>query len=244
VTAGARVRLGMLTPSSNTVLEPVTARLLAGIPQASAHFARFRVTEIALSGASDAQFDLAPMLAAAELLADARCDAICWNGTSASWLGVERDRALCAAIEERTGIPATSAVLALLDAFVGAGVKRYGLVTPYVEDVQQAIVAELARHGFACGVERHAGIRVNFDFAAIPPATIAAMIREAAAAGPDAIAVICTNMDGATIAAQLESENGVAVLDSIAVALWGALRLAGVDPAPLREYGRLLGESR
>jgi maleate isomerase len=43
-----RRRIGMLTPSSNTVLEPVTQRLLAGTPAITAHFSRFRVTEIAL----------------------------------------------------------------------------------------------------------------------------------------------------------------------------------------------------
>ena len=45
----SRTLIGMLTPSSNTILEPVTASILAGIPHASAHFGRFRVTEIALS---------------------------------------------------------------------------------------------------------------------------------------------------------------------------------------------------
>lgn len=41
------VRIGLLTPSSNTVLEPVSAAMLAGLPEASAYFSRFRVTEIA-----------------------------------------------------------------------------------------------------------------------------------------------------------------------------------------------------
>ncbi|TFI17788.1 Asp/Glu/hydantoin racemase, partial [Herbaspirillum sp. 3C11] len=44
-----RTLLGMLTPSSNTTLEPVTTAMIADIPEASAHFGRFRVTEIALS---------------------------------------------------------------------------------------------------------------------------------------------------------------------------------------------------
>jgi hypothetical protein len=52
-----RVLLGMLTPSSNTVLEPVTAAMLAGLPEVSAHFGRFRVTEIALSRQALGQFD-------------------------------------------------------------------------------------------------------------------------------------------------------------------------------------------
>src|ERR1700676_4087486 len=46
------VRLGILPPSSNTVLEPVTAAMLSGAPDATAHFARFKVTEIALTDAA------------------------------------------------------------------------------------------------------------------------------------------------------------------------------------------------
>ncbi|MGW2766194.1 polysaccharide deacetylase family protein [Streptomyces sp. NPDC001275] len=106
-------RLGMLTPSSNTCLEPVTYRLL-GITGAdagvTAHFARVPVTRIALDDGCDAQFDTAPMLAAARQLADAKVDVIAWNGTSGSWLGVDRDRALCAAITEAIGVPATTSI--------------------------------------------------------------------------------------------------------------------------------------
>ena len=60
------LRLGMLTPSSNTVLEPLTAAMLAALPGASAHFARFRVVAIDLGEGSRAQFDLSPVVAAAE----------------------------------------------------------------------------------------------------------------------------------------------------------------------------------
>src|ERR1700757_393578 len=68
------IRLGMLTPSSNTTLEPVTSAMLAGLPGVSAHFSRFRVTEIALTDEALAQFDDRPILVAAELLAHARVD--------------------------------------------------------------------------------------------------------------------------------------------------------------------------
>ena len=40
-------RVGMLTPSSNTVLEPYTAAMFAPFGEAaSVHFARFRVTRL------------------------------------------------------------------------------------------------------------------------------------------------------------------------------------------------------
>jgi maleate isomerase len=80
------------------------------------HFGRFRVTEIALNERALAKFDDGPRLEAAGPLADARVKAICWNGTSAGWLGFDTDRALCAAIERR-GVAASSSVLSLADTF-------------------------------------------------------------------------------------------------------------------------------
>lgn len=234
-----RVLLGMITPSSNTTLEPVSARLLAGLPEVSCHAGRFRVTEISMGAGALGQFDMSPMLAAADLLADAHCNAICWNGTSAGWLGFDRDRALCTEIERRTGIRATSSVLALLDAFRLAGVTRYGLVSPYTEDIQQAIVANFARSGFNCVAERHTGITVNFDFSTIEPARIDRMLDEVAEARPQAVVVLCTNMDGTGLAADFERRSGVLLLDSIATAAWGALRAAGVDTRRVQGWGRL-----
>lgn len=236
------IRIGMLTPSSNTVLEPVTARMLHAVPGVTAHFARFRVTEIGMGSASQAQFDLSPMLAAAQLLADARCSAICWGGTSAGWLGAERDRELCAAIEARTGIRATSAVLSLLQAFRAANVGRYALVTPYVREVQEAVIAQLDKAGFECTAERHGGRSVNFEFSQIGRDEIAAMMRAVAKPKPDAIVVLCTNMDGASLAETIESECGTLVLDSIAVALWGTMHICGADRARLAGWGRLFRE--
>jgi maleate isomerase len=237
-----RVLLGMLTPSSNTVLEPVCAAMLRGLPEISAHFARFGVTEIALSGAALDQFEIAPMVEAAALLADARVQALCWNGTSASWLGLARDRALCAAITARTGIPATSSVLALEDIFRRSRVARFGLVTPYLGEVQARIVANFQQEGFACAAERHLGISDNFAFSEVAPETLAALIREVAAARPQAIAVLCTNLRAAGIVERLEREIGIPIHDSVATALWSSLRLAGVAPSRVAGWGRLFRE--
>ncbi|TDY20492.1 hypothetical protein B0G81_0653 [Paraburkholderia sp. BL6665CI2N2] len=69
-----RIRLDILTPSSNTALEPMTAAMLSELPHVSAHFARFTVTEIALSEQALGQFDVSRILAAARQLAEARVD--------------------------------------------------------------------------------------------------------------------------------------------------------------------------
>ena len=234
------IRLGMLTPSSNTVLEPATYGLLAGVPHVTAHFQRLRVLSISLEGGSTGQFDAAPMVAAAEMLADAKVHAICWNGTSGAWLGLEVDRALCEAVAARTGVPATTATLALMDALRRLGARRYGLVTPYLAEVQAAIVARWAAEGLECAAERHLDDPGNFSFAEHDEATVSRMVREAAAGRPDAVVVHCTNFRGGAVAPALEAELGLPVLDSVSVALWGAVRAAGGDPAPLAaRWGRV-----
>jgi maleate isomerase len=237
-----RIFLGMLTPSSNTTLEPVTARMLAGLPEITPHFGRFRVTEISLADRALGQFELEPMLAAAELLADARCHSICWNGTSAGWLGFERDRELCRAIEARTRVRACSSVLAVEKIFRATGVSRFGMVSPYTDEVVAAIRRNFGAEGFELSAEKHIGITVNFDFSEIEPETIAGMVREVARARPQAIIVFCTNMDGASLAEGLEREVGIPIYDTIATAVWASLRTAGVQPDRVRNWGRLFRE--
>ena len=234
-----RTRLGMLTPSSNSVLEPVTYAMLAGAPGISAHFSRFRVTEIALDAQALDQFDPSRMLPAADLLADAKVDAMAWNGTSASWLGIERDRSLCEAISARTGKPATTSTLACIDAVRSSGAQRVGFVTPYTDDVQMRIGKVWAGEGIACHAERHLGLRDNFSFGEVAPARIADMIRAVAAEGCDAIVVLCTNMDGAAITEALERELDVLILNSVAVTLWRTMLLADADPRILSGWGRV-----
>ena len=235
-------RLGMLTPSSNTVLEPVTYSMLAGVPDVTAHFSRFPVTEIALSPGALGQFDDSNILRAAALLAHAKVDVIAWNGTSAAWIGFESDERLCVRIEAATGIRACTTVLAYRDIFHQTGARRIGLVTPYTDDVQARIRTNWGNAGFDCVAERHVGLSDNFSFATVSPARIGGMIRDVTAAGCDAVAVVCTNMDGARVSAAVEAELGVPVYDSVAVTLWASMRAAGSRPGAVKGFGRLFAD--
>jgi len=234
-----RVRLGMLTPSSNTVLEPVASAMVAGVAGVTVHFGRFPVTEISLRPRALGQFDDAPMRAAARLLADARVDAICWNGTSAGWLGLDADRRLCDAIAGDVGVPVVSSVLALVEAFRLAGVRRYGLVTPYLEEIQSRILATFALEGLECAAERHLGDPGNYSFALVEPSTLAELTRAVATARPEAITTFCTNLWAAPLVAGLEAELGVPVYDTVATGIWAALRATGVETARVKGWGRL-----
>jgi maleate isomerase len=234
-----RILLGMLTPSSNTALEPITSAMIAALPEVSAHFSRFKVTEIALSSQALAQFDDSEILRAAELLAHAKVDAIGWNGTSSGWLGFEADIRLCDQIAAATGIPATTSMLALNEILAQKKVTRLGYVTPYLDDVQAKILENYGKLGIVCQGERHLGLQDNFSFSEVPVAQLEQMTRDVAKERPDAITIICTNLRAAPSVAKLEGETGIPIYDTIATVVWKCLRMAGVDTRRVTNWGSL-----
>ena len=110
------LRVGLIVPSSNTVVEPELARVAGAVPDLELVATRVAVTHIDANSASRRQFEPELMIAAARLLAHAGVDVLVWAGTSGCWLGLDHDPAIVSAIEDATGIAATSSTLALLDA--------------------------------------------------------------------------------------------------------------------------------
>ena len=235
------LRLGVLTPSSNTALEPLTSAIVATLPGVSAHFARFKVTEIALAPQALGQFDDRHILAAADLLADAKVDVIGWSGTAAGWMGFDKDALLVERIRERTGIPATTAVLALNELLALRSIQRMSIVSPYTADVQQRIIANYRHAGIEVVSHTHENIRANHAFADIPPQLLLERMDQVRQAQPEAIVTYCTNLHAAQLASQVESAWQIPLLDTVSTTVWGMLRAVGADPARITGWGRLYG---
>lgn len=217
-------RLGIFLPSSNTVVEPLAARMLAGT-QTSAHFSRLGVVEVSLDSASLGQFERKKQVDAAQLLADAHVDCIVWGGTSASWLGPAHDLSLCALIEERTGIPSDSCVLAMNRRLDELRAKTIGLVSPYTDEVQARIIENYRALGYTCIDEIHCGGTISEEFAAIAPEKVAACVAQVAISRPDAILIMCTNMRGALAAEGALDKFDIPILDSAAETVVAACQL-------------------
>lgn len=238
------IRIGVITPSSNSVLEPLTSAMAASLDgQVSVHFSRLRVTAISNDPASHHQFDAHLMVKAAALLADAEVNVILWDGTSGSWEGLEEDRKIVTAIEEQLKVPATTATIALVDALRALNVTRYALLVPYVDSIAQQIQANLRTLGFECCASINESITVNDGFASISIETISDRCRRVAAANPQVIVIHCTNMRAADALEPLEAELGITILDSVAVGFWGALQRIQ-SPLTVRGFGRLLAQPR
>jgi len=259
-----RLRLGVIVPSSNTAVEPNTSAILSSINDhnpdldISVHYSRFRVTTIDVSPDANAQFLLEPMLTAAHLLADAAVHVIGWSGTSSGWLGFERDEILCHAIQDATGIPATTSILALnsllplvsvlgnrkstADANSPSQNKKLGLVTPYVKPVNDAIRENYASIGIHItdDRDRYLGMTKNTDFGNVTDTELDEMVSHVARqGGADVVAIYCTNLRGARRASVWEKEHDIVVLDSVATTVWGMLRTLGVQPSCVEGWGSI-----
>jgi maleate isomerase len=227
-------RVGMLTPSSNTALEPETYRMIQATHGVSAHFSRLRVKKMTPEAESDRQFESAVMLDAARLLEDANVDVLAWNGTAGSWLGPDRDRRLCSDIAGATGIPTTTSTLALLEACRIFDVTRLGLATPYVRELNEKISHCYAQEGIDVVADEWLGLADNLDVGSLTSEEIRDLAVRAARNGAQAVAVVCTNVAATPFVQELEEQLGIPVFDSIAATLWKCLD--HVD-APLRPSG-------
>ncbi len=237
----SEITIGAITPSGNRTVERVTQAICAGLPGVVPLFTRIPVfgntspDEIAAG-----PYDWPTMRAAAELLGHAKPAAICWNGSKGGDYGFDIDERLCAEMSAAAGVPAVTAALATLQLLRVLDVTRIALVTPYTTTAQARGLASFAAKGFSVTGERHSGLSDNLSYGAVPPTEIAAMARAALADGPaQAIVVFCTNFNGAPIAASLEAETGLPVVDSAAAGVWAVLKAAGADTRAVEGWGRI-----
>jgi hypothetical protein len=94
----------------------------------------------------------------ARQFANAPVGSLAFACTGTSYLvGKEaEDRVLAQVTQESGGLPAMSAATAVVYALNALGAKRIGLVSPYLYEIQQKIVANFASHGLAYeSLDRH-----------------------------------------------------------------------------------------
>ncbi len=211
--------LGIILPSSNRVVERVTKSILEDFPGVDACFAR-----VPYEGHPADGYHLEPFLQSADLLADARPGIILWNATRGALLGFEPDRELCALIEERTGIPATTTALETTALLTALGLTKIALLQQGDPREGEHLERTFAQQGIAITARRDLGIRDNFEASIVSPEDIARLSSALAASGPDAILIWSTNLGGHGLTGALGAELGIPVFDSAAIGTMAALR--------------------
>ncbi len=234
-------RIGMIVPSSNTVVEPICSRLFAGMEaQITVHYARLEVINVSLDEGSARQFTSDAMVRAAMQLAQANADAIVWNGTAGSWLGIERDRRICRRIEKETGIKTSTASLGLVNSCRDFPVECLHLVTPYIKEINDAIIREYEALGLKISGVTGLGITKNTDIGSVTAGQMEDLCCRTGAKAGEGIAVVCTNLAAAWRAEAIEKKTGAVLFDSVTAAIREALRLTGLTDLSLTGFGTLL----
>lgn len=233
-------KIGMLTPSSNTVLEPICSSMVHGLEdKVTMHYSRLAVKTISLDEDGLSQFDIDPFLRASELLADADVDAIAWNGTSGGWFGLESDRKICDRITKETGIPATTSMLAMIEAFERNNVETVHTITPYISDINDLIKKQYKKLGYKVINSKGLEQTINRSFSLVTENQIDKMCREVSIDKADAITILCTNLKSAYQIEQLERDYGITVYDSIALTVWKTLQMVGINPSIIEGWGKI-----
>jgi maleate isomerase len=237
-------KIGMLTPSSNTTLEPICSKMLYNVPEVTCHYSRFEVTKISLEQDALSQFDFEPMLKAAELLAHADVDVIAWNGTSGGWLGFEVDKQLCEAITERTGIQATTSMLSQVRAFREHNIKSVHLVTPYIPEINELIAEQYKKHCNVDTINIHGlGQTVNRSFSLVPQERIEEQIQAVSDLPADALSVVCTNFPAVDKVEYYEEKYNLPMYDTINVLMWECLKMVDLDPSIIKGWGKVFSRT-
>jgi len=205
-------RVGLIVPSSNTVAEVDFYRRL---PEGSTlHTARMHLVETTPEGESAMLDAFLPQ--AIDDLASARPDVVVFGCTSAGALrGNEYESELIARVTERTGAETISVAAAVRRAILARTSGRVGVVTPYVESLNDKIRESLEADGIEVSRIHGLGITENYTIAEVSPERITRFAQECFKdGGIDLLFASCTNFRAFDAREDLEQALGVPVVTS------------------------------
>ncbi len=223
-------RVGLIVPSSNTVMEvDLYRRLPFG---ATLHTARMHLVETTPEGESTMLDDHLPV--AVRDLATARPDAVVFGCTSAGALrGNAYEAELVRRIADDTGAEAISVAAAVRGAIRRRGARRVGVVTPYVDSLNDKIAESLRDDGLEVAAIHGLGIDENFEIAAVDGPAIADFAVRCFG-GRDDIDLLfasCTNFRALDAVEAIEQRLGVPAMTSNLAALEAVQAAIGAGAA-------------
>ena len=214
-------RVGLIVPSSNTVAEVDFYRHLP--ETATLHTARMHLDEVTPDEEAVMLDEHLP--GAITDLATLRPDVVVFGCTSAGALrGNASERELIAQIGERTGARTISVAAAVRNATAARRAQRVGVLTPYVDALNDKIQSSLEQEGLDVVGVRGMGITANAEIGAVEPERIAEFASdEFAGAELELLFVSCTNFRALEARERIEQDLELPVVTSNHAALESVL---------------------
>lgn len=222
-------RVGLIVPSSNTVIEVDFYRRLPGA--CTLHTARMYLEETTPEGESAMLDEHLPT--AITDLGTARPDVMVFGCTSAGALrGNAYEAQLIERIAGETHAATVSVSAAVRRAIRAAGGHRVGVITPYVEALNEKIAQSLIDDGLEVAAIYGLGITDNFAIAEVEPERIVQLAADCFSGSDiDLLFASCTNFRAYDARDEIRQALGVPVVTSNQAALAAVLDHLGA-PAP------------
>lgn len=185
------IRVGLLVPSSNTVMEVDLYRNL--MKDMTLHTARMYLEEATRSAEIKMIEEYAPE--AAQSIKTAKPHFVVFGCTSAGSLrGPQYDAEVCTKISQITGVPTIGVFSAVRAALHKLKAKSVAVITPYIDNINASIKAGLEGDGLEVIAIHGMGINVNFATASVKPIEIALYaIERLKGTKADVVFFSCTN---------------------------------------------------
>jgi maleate isomerase len=214
-------RVGLIVPSSNTVIEVDFYRRLP--VDATLHTARMYLEETTPAGESAMLDDYLPR--AVDDLRSARPDVVVFGCTSAGALrGNDYEAELIKQIEAQTGARAFSVAASVRSTIRSADARRVGVITPYVDSLNEKIRESLENDGLEVTAIHGLGITDNFTIADVDPERIVEFALERFRGSDiELLFASCTNFRALDAREQIHAALGVPVVTSNQAALVSVL---------------------
>jgi maleate isomerase len=206
------LRLGLIVPSSNTVMEPDLHRHLPQeILVSTTRILLEHVTREAELGML--RDDLPPAL---RLINTTAPDIVIFGCTSAGSLGgLAHDEAIARRIEHETGAKAVTIIQAVLTQLRKNDPKKLAVFTPYLDDLTQSVARSMAEGGFSVVKASGMGICENLEIGKVAPAQIIAFVESQMRGTPaDCLFLSCTNWRALEAIEPLQRRLGIPIVSS------------------------------
>ncbi|CAM04141.1 maleate isomerase [Saccharopolyspora erythraea NRRL 2338] len=229
MTTGVQRRVGLMIPSSNTMME---ADFTRGLPDGmTLHTARMYMRDTTRQGEERMLDEFA--LPAARDLGTVSPDVVVFGCTSAGALrGSDYDARLCAQISEVAGAPAISTIQSVRHAIRATGARRIGVVTPYVDELNAKIKSSIEDDGIEVVRIAGLGITENFTIAQVPRDTIVEFtVATLSDVDVDLVFASCTNFGAMAAIPGITRALGLPVVTSNQAVLAATVASAGQEAA-------------
>jgi len=207
-----RKRIGLIVPSSNTVMEVDFYRNLS--PDITSHSARMFLEKTTVKGEEEMLDKHLPV--SVNNIKTMKPDAVIFGCTSAGALrGNEYEKKLCEKIENCTGAKTISVMSAVQELLGEISPDKIAVLTPYIDDLNSRIKNSLNDKGYNVVKIMGMNISNNFNIALVTPKDIYDFSSEVLTdIDFDCIFLSCTNFRAWEILSELNDKYNLPVISS------------------------------